>query len=210
MNCALRKTARRIGQYLAGGLTFRRARRHDAVVVWSLVGGSIWLVAGLVFGTVEPEVLCSGLYLLAVLMAICAIDARFGIIPDSLNLALAIGGIAEYAFAHGAAVYIGVFEAAAVFVAVAAFRTAFRWLRGYDGFGFGDVKFVGAASLWIGFAALPGAVLIAVGSALASILLAGSERYEVDGRPAIPFGPHLATGIWLTWNFDKLWGFGSV
>lgn len=210
MNCALRKTARRIGRFLADGLTFRRARRHDAFVAWSLVGGSIWLVAGLVFGAIEPEALCFGLYLLAVLMAVCAIDARLGIIPDSLNLALAAGGVAEYAFEHGAAVYIGILEAAVVFVAVAAFRSAFRWLRGYDGFGFGDVKFVGAASLWIGSAALPGAVLIAVGSALLAILLSGAERYEVGGRPAIPFGPHLATGIWLTWNFDKLWGFGSV
>lgn len=210
MNCALPKLARRIGRFLADGLTFRRARRHDALVAWSLVGGSIWLVASLVSGAVEPEVLYSGLYLLVVLMAVCAIDARFGIIPDGFNLALAAGGVAEYAFAHGAAVYIGVFEAAAVFVAVAAFRSTFRWLRGYDGFGFGDVKFVSAASLWIGFAALPGAVLIAVGSALAAILLSGGERYEVGGRPAIPFGPHLAAGIWLTWNFDKLWGFASV
>jgi leader peptidase (prepilin peptidase)/N-methyltransferase len=210
VNCALRKTARRIGRFLADGLTFRRARRQDAVVAWSLVGGSIWLVASLVFGTIEPAVLCSGLYLLVVLLAVCAIDARFGIIPDSFNLALVAGGVAEYALAHDAAVHIGVFEAAAVFVAVAAFRSAFRWLRGYDGFGFGDVKFVSAASLWIGFEALPGAVLIAVGSALVAILLSGTERYEVGGRPAIPFGPHLATGVWLTWNFDKLWGFGSV
>lgn len=210
MNCALPKTARRVGRFLADGLTFRRARRHDAFAAWSLVGGSIWLVAGLVSGTIEPEVLCFGLYLLAVLMAVCAIDARFGIIPDSLNLALAAGGVAEYVSAQGAAVYMGVFEAAAIFVVVAAVRSTFRLLRGYDGFGFGDVKFVSAASLWIGFSALPGAVLIAVGSAFAAILLSGAERYEVGGRPAIPFGPHLAVGIWLTWNFDKLWGFGSV
>ncbi|MBK3665368.1 prepilin peptidase [Bradyrhizobium diazoefficiens] len=210
MNRALPKIARRIGRFLADGLTFRRARRQDALVAWSLVGGSIWLGASLASGAVEPEALCSGLYLLAILMAVCAIDARFGIIPDSVNLALAAGGVADYAFVHGAAVYIGVFEAAAVFVAVAAFRSTFRLLRGYDGFGFGDVKFISAASLWIGFAALPEAVLIAVGSALAAILLFNAERYEVGGRPAIPFGPHLAAGIWLTWNFDKLWSFGSV
>jgi leader peptidase (prepilin peptidase)/N-methyltransferase len=174
------------------------------------VGGSIWLIASLVSGPLEPEVLCAGFYLFLVLTAVCAIDARFGIIPDSFNLTLAAGGAAEYAMAHGAEVYIRIIEALAVFVAVGAFRRAFRYLRGYDGFGFGDVKFIGAASLWVGFAALPGAILIAVGSALAAILLFNADRYEIGGRQAIPFGPHLAAGIWLTWNFDKLWSFGSV
>jgi leader peptidase (prepilin peptidase)/N-methyltransferase len=47
-------------------------------------------------------------------------------------------------------------------------------------------------------------LLIAVVSALASAFLLKSARYEVDGRHAIPFGPHLAVGLWLAWVFDPM------
>lgn len=208
MTRALRKTGARTRRFLADALTWRLPQRQNAVVAWSLVGGSIWFLGNLTPGAIEIGTLIAGVYLVLVLAAVCAIDARFGIIPDGLNLALATGGMADYTLEHGGELYAGILEAAAVFLAVAAFRSAFRALRGYDGLGFGDVKFLAAASLWIGFTALPGAILISVGSALAAILLLNAPRYAIGGRDAIPFGPHLAAGVWLTWITGQVWTSG--
>jgi hypothetical protein len=90
-------------------------------------------------------------------------------------------------------------EAIVAFGAVSLFRAAYRWVRGYDGLGFGDVKFVGAGVLWIGIEGLPGLFLVAVLSALASLVILRAEGHELDGKQAISFGPHLAIGLWLTW-----------
>jgi leader peptidase (prepilin peptidase)/N-methyltransferase len=204
MILGLRKTTGRTGRFLRQALAWRAPDRSHAVVAWGLVGGAVWLAASLPGDPVWPTAAVAGIYLLTVLAAISAIDARFGIIPDSLIGALAVGGLAQYVLVHGPSPLAGIFEAAAVFLATAAFRTAFRMLRGYDGLGFGDVKFVAAASLWIGFAALPGVILIAVVSALVAILLLKADRHEVGGKEAIPFGPHLAIGAWLTWAIGPL------
>ena len=86
-----------------------------------------------------------------------------------------------------------------VFVASSLFRAAYRWLRGINGLGFGDVKFVAAGVLWIGIEGIPGLLLIAVASALISLLILKSEGHDLHGQQAIPFGPHLAVGLWWIW-----------
>lgn len=200
----LLKTGTRTSRFLAGSLAWRAGERPNGLLAWALVGGLIWFVANLGWDTAWAETFTMGLYLFVVLAAICAIDARFGIIPDSLNLALAAGGLVEYGFVHGPRLYEGILEAVAVLIAGTALRMAYRAMRGYDGFGFGDVKFIAAATLWTGPAGLPGVLLIAVVSALAAILILKAERYEIDGKHAIPFGPHLAVGVWLTWAIGPL------
>jgi leader peptidase (prepilin peptidase)/N-methyltransferase len=48
-------------------------------------------------------------------------------------------------------------------------------------------------------------VLIAVLSALASLLIIRAAGHNLDGKQAIAFGPHLAVGLWFTWIADRLW-----
>jgi leader peptidase (prepilin peptidase)/N-methyltransferase len=86
-----------------------------------------------------------------------------------------------------------------VFAAAALFRASYRWIKGFDGLGFGDVKFVAAGTLWIGLEGIPGLLLIAVVSALASLLILRSEGHDLDGKQAISFGPHLAVSLWWIW-----------
>jgi leader peptidase (prepilin peptidase)/N-methyltransferase len=62
----------------------------------------------------------------------------------------------------------------------------------------GDVKFVGAAALWVGLPMLPLMLIVAVFSAFGTILLLRRQGGELEGGDAIPFGPHLALGLWLT------------
>ena len=129
---------------------------------------------------------------MTILAAICAIDARYGIIPDSLVAALAVGGLLQTYFDDQAGLLEQGFEAAAVFAAAALFRASYRWIRGFDGLGFGDVKFVAAAALWTGIAGIPVLLLISVLSAIVSLVIIRLEGHELDGRQAIAFGPHLA------------------
>jgi len=204
MIAELRKTATRTGLYLTHSLVFREPYRDQVLVVWLLVFGLFWIL--LSDPTEQGWIihLVLSVALVAVLAAICAIDARFGIIPDKLVGAMTAGGLAAVWLLEPNEVVYRLAEVVIVAIAVVVFRSIYRWVRGYDGLGFGDVKFLAAATFWIGLRSLPVLLLIAVASALASAFLLRSARYEVDGRHAIPFGPHLAVGLWLAWAFDPM------
>jgi len=204
MIAALRKTATRTGRYLSRSLVRREPYQDQVVVAWLLIAGSLWIFLN---GPAEQNwiiYLPLNVMLVTVLAAICAIDARFGIIPDALVGALAACGLAAVCLLDPNEIMYRLAEVVIVAIAIAAFRLIYRWIRGYDGLGFGDVKFLAAATCWIGLRSLPALLLIAVVSALASAFLLRSARYEVDGRHAIPFGPHLSLGLWLAWVFDPM------
>jgi leader peptidase (prepilin peptidase)/N-methyltransferase len=199
MILALRKTSGRTARFLRQALAWRAPDRAHAVVAWGLVGGTVWLAAGLPADPAWLEAAFAGFYLVTVLAAICAIDARYGIIPDSLVAILAAGGLLQTCLAGESGLPERVLEAVAVLAAAALFRASYRWIRGFDGLGFGDVKFVAAATLWIGIYAVPVLLLIAVLSALISLVIMRAEGHDLHGRQAVSFGPHLAVGLWLTW-----------
>ena len=199
MILALRKTTGRTGRFLGRALAWRAPDRMHAVVAWGLVAGAIWLAVGLPADPGWPETALAGMYLVMVLAAICAIDARYGIIPDSLSAGLAAGGLLQTCLAGQAGLLERGFEAVVVFAAAALFRASYRWIRGFDGLGFGDVKFVAAAALWIGIHNVPAMLLMAVLSAAISLLIMRAEGHDLHGQQAVSFGPHLAVGLWLTW-----------
>ena len=199
MMFALRKTSRRTGRFLGRALAWRAPDRQHFAVAWGLVAGALWLSTGLLEGPVWPEAAIAGFYLVTVLAVICAIDARYGIIPDSLVAALAAGGLLQTYLGGQAELLERGLEGIAVLAAAALFRASYRFLRGFDGLGFGDVKFVTAAALWIGIQGLPILLLMAVLSAVISLLIMWAEGHDLHGQQAISFGPHLAVGLWLTW-----------
>lgn len=200
---ALRKTGGRTGRFLGYALTWQRPDREYALVAWGLVIGAIWLVAGW-DGAGGWRVAAAGLYLLSLLAAVCAIDARYGIIPNSIVLALAAGGATVAALDGFATLWERAVEAALVLVGTCLFRAAYRAIRGFDGLGLGDVKFLGAGVLWIGIEGTPTLLLVAVFSALASLVVLKLEGHELQGRQAISFGPHLAIGVWWVWTMGPL------
>jgi leader peptidase (prepilin peptidase)/N-methyltransferase len=203
---ALGKTAGRTRSFLGGALGWRLPQRQYALIAWGLMAGWIWLLAGLDGDPAWPQTALAALYLFGVLAAVCAIDARFGIIPDSLVIALALGGLVQM-------VWIGelqrLIEAGLLFAAAWLFREGYYRLRGYHGLGFGDVKFATAAVLWIGIEAAPRMLIIAVISAIASLAILRAGGHSLHRQQAISFGPHLALGLWLSWIFDATWGLPS-
>jgi leader peptidase (prepilin peptidase)/N-methyltransferase len=202
---ALHKTSGRTSRFLGHALAWRAPDRQHAVVAWCLIAGAVWLVASLAGAPVWPELALTGLYLMAVLAAVCAIDARYGIIPDSLVVGLAVGGLFQTFLLPGQTEPLQRgFEAMLVLAAASLFRAAYRWVRGHNGLGYGDVKFTAAAVLWVGVEGVPGLLLIAVLSALVSVVILKVEGYDLNGKQAISFGPHLAVGLWVTWIVGPL------
>jgi leader peptidase (prepilin peptidase) / N-methyltransferase len=196
---ALRRTSGRTGQFLGGALAWRAPDRQHALVAWSLMAGAAWFTVCLAGDPAWPGLMMAGLYLMAVLVAVCAIDARYGIIPNSLVVALAAGGLLQTLMAGQGDLLQRGFEATLFFIAACLFRNAYRWLRGHDGLGFGDVKFATVGVLWIGIEGIPGLLLVAVFSALASLVILRAEGHDLNGKQAISFGPHLAVGLWVSW-----------
>ena len=213
------KTFDRTRSFVVDGLNWRGAARPYALVVWGLLTGLVWIVLDLSrLSSITGGLLLLKLCLLAILTVIAAIDARFGIIPDSLSAALVITGalnvLLESSQAAGTltatsgeltalmpqldAICSRAMEALIAVLCTVILRAGYRFLRCRDGLGLGDVKFVGAAALWLGLPMLPLMLIVAVSSAFATIVLLRQQHDQLGGNDAIPFGPHLALGLWLT------------
>lgn len=145
---------------------------------------------GGVLGALAPDgrVLALGLVLLAVLLPAAAIDVAWRVVPDTLIIAGALGGLAVVALTMPGALVphllAGVAGGAAGLVLAVVAR---------GGFGLGDVKVIAMVGLVVG-AALPLAVV-------AGLLLAGLVSLPVlavRGRGAtLPLVPFLAAGALL-------------
>lgn len=132
------------------------------------------------------------------------IDLRRRIIPDGLTLALLASGLVVAAFREpeAQALLLRAAEAAAAFGLFWTVRALHARLRGRIGLGFGDVKFLGAATAWTGLAQLPLLILVASLAALAALGLALLAGRRVGPETRLPFGPFLALGLhvalWVT------------
>jgi len=134
--------------------------------------------------------------LFALCCALAIIDIRHGIIPDWLNLSIATLGVTKAATSDGLfvcaqALCEGIIIGG-VFWLLQRFYFALRRIRGL---GLGDVKFIGATGIWIGFSGIPIFLLVA---SLTALLSAGIMRLAgrtMTGQTAMPFGPFLAIGL---------------
>ncbi|MBN0343703.1 prepilin peptidase, partial [Pseudomonas aeruginosa] len=88
------------------------------------------------------------------------------------------------------------------YLSLAAIYWLYRGIRGYEGLGYGDIKYLAALGAWHGWRLLPQLVLVA--SLLAGIAWAGAGLYASCGGRSkwrrsnpLPFGPFLAAaGFW--------------
>jgi leader peptidase (prepilin peptidase)/N-methyltransferase len=139
-----------------------------------------------------------------VLLVLAETDRRTMLLPDSLTLPLVACGLLAAWWLAPARLLDHAIGATAGFTALALIGWLYRHVRGREGLGLGDAKLLAAAGAWLGWAALPGVVVVAGASALA-VALAG----RLSGRPlaagdALPFGPYLALGVWLGWLYGPI------
>ncbi|HDR8990169.1 prepilin peptidase [Burkholderia vietnamiensis] len=143
------------------------------------------------FGPTGAAIAAFGLC--AALLAMSAIDIRTGYLPDSMTLPLLWAGLALNLAGMFTSLQSAVIGAMSGYLFLWSIYWLFRWLRGIEGIGFGDLKLLAALGAWMGWAALPQVVLFAaVTGAIVGLVATwhGRMRFEEP----IPFGPFLAAG----------------
>src|SRR5690242_1030951 len=130
---ALSKTVGRTRMFLGDALRWRVSWRQYGPIAWGFVAGCLWLLAAPSSEQPWPEITLAALYLFGVLAAVSAIDARYGIIPDSLVIALACGGLIQIVAVGQPELLRRVAEAGLFFAACCLFRAGYRLLRGHHG-----------------------------------------------------------------------------
>lgn len=140
--------------------------------------------------------------LIPILCAIAIIDLRSMIIPDPLNLFLAMGGLA-YQILIGNAVVLQLASAATVFCIFWLLRAGHARVSGRVGIGLGDVKFIAAAALWVSPLQLPLLLFIASATALTFVVTRVAIAGQVTIRSRVPFGPFLSLGLACVWTYEQ-------
>ncbi|WP_370337727.1 A24 family peptidase [Parvularcula marina] len=166
---------------------------------------SLGLLAGLISALLfaSPVMAGAALTFFLLLIAMAAIDARTGYLPDALTLPLLTLGLGAGAFG----VFVTAQDAILGWVigwgCLAALAALYRLLRGREGLGGGDAKLLGAGAAFTGPYALPIMLALAASSALIGAFFMGKGR--IDGATEIRFGPWLAGAIAAVFILQRIW-----
>jgi leader peptidase (prepilin peptidase)/N-methyltransferase len=136
-----------------------------------------------------------GFCLALALIALAVIDFKTFILPNVITFPLIAGGlIFGFFMADWKDAALGALIGYFGFLGL---ELAYKKLRNRDGLGRGDAKLLAAGGAWCGWFGLPFIILIASASGLVHALMVSVK--SKDEPTELPFGPHLALGIFLTW-----------
>jgi leader peptidase (prepilin peptidase) / N-methyltransferase len=139
--------------------------------------------------------------LLVQLTAVIVIDWKWQIIPNYLNATLMLTGLAHAYDGIWRSIFYSAITSMFVMLTFWALKVVYSKMRNQDGLGWGDVKFLGAATTWIGLAGLPWVVLIGAISGLALAIVSSFLGRPLGLMHRLAFGPHLALGLFFAWVF---------
>jgi prepilin signal peptidase PulO-like enzyme (type II secretory pathway) len=135
------------------------------------------------------------------ILLLMAFDLRYRVLPDMLTLPTAALGLlaaaltSDYTGLDWQTAAMGCFGAGA---ALWLLQHGFRWLRGIDGLGGGDVKLAAAMGAWLGPIGCAFAIAVAALGALVVEVAIGLVRHgRIDPKRRIPFGAYLCGAFWL-------------
>jgi leader peptidase (prepilin peptidase)/N-methyltransferase len=137
--------------------------------------------------------------LVAITVWISVIDWRKLIIPDGLNALNAAAGLCFAGLLKSTALLSCVAGGVLGFVTLMAFASCYRRVRGADGVGFGDVKFMAGAGFWVGWEGIAPLLLVASVSALLFQSVRGFLGGGLDWHQRFAFGPFLSFGTLTVW-----------
>jgi leader peptidase (prepilin peptidase) / N-methyltransferase len=141
-----------------------------------------------------------------VLGVVAVIDARRQVIPNIAVGLLLLGGLAQSNMLKFVPLHDAVAGAIAGGFLFYVVQKTYKSMRGINGLGSGDVKFMVAAGSWVGLMGLPILVLLASVSAL---LMISALQLAIGGmtqQTRIAFGPHLSVALLATW-LARIWGY---
>jgi leader peptidase (prepilin peptidase) / N-methyltransferase len=148
---------------------------------------------------VEAVMAAFGCVLAGLLLALAVSDLKSLVLPDRLNLMLAVTGLGQSlvlglpGFADAS---LGTILGVGILGLIAA---CFRRLRGIDGLAIGDLKLISAAGLWVGWQGVPLLLSVASTTALAFVAIRAALQRRLDRMALLPFGPFLAIGTFVSW-----------
>lgn len=163
----------------------------------------LWLLSGSFLIMPVTAVIASGV-LAAALIALSVVDLRSFRIPDGLNLGIAVSGIVVTLTFTREAFATHVVAALLAGLALAAMNFVYASFRKRQALGMGDMKLIAAGTLWVG---PPGVLSVLLWSSVTGLLHFLVKRVmgtELNAGTRIPFGPHVALGIWLVWLFGPV------
>lgn len=140
-----------------------------------------------------------GCILAVLIFQLAIIDIQRMILPDGLTLVLAAIGIAQSLIIGRPKLFDSVLGALIGAVVFELLANLFRYVRGIEGLGRGDRKFVAAAGLWVGWQQLGLMMFIAATSALLFVTFQAIRNDDLEWSARIPFGPFLGLGTFATW-----------
>src|SRR6185312_16809322 len=135
-----------------------------------------------------------GVLLFTTILIIAIVDYRRLVLPDRLNLLLAIGGVGQALLLGRPDLVDAIAGGLVGFMMLCIVAMLFRWARGMEGLGFGDQKFVAAAGLWLGWERVAPMLLIASIAALAFAVIRSAWTGAFGRNHRLPFGPFLGLG----------------
>jgi leader peptidase (prepilin peptidase) / N-methyltransferase len=151
-----------------------------------------------------------GAFLGALMLAIAASDfPRRYIIPNELTGAALALALLRAGAAGPEAGWEAVIWAAGRGLAIAlpflALMIGYRWWRGRDGLGLGDIKLAAVAGAWLTFVTVFAVVELATLSALGAYFVSGYLRKRpLKATARLPFGLFLAPAIWIGWLVEAM------
>lgn len=136
------------------------------------------------------------------LIVVSFVDIDHRIIPDLISLPGALLGLAFSVLGWIPVSWedslIGILLGGGSLLAVG---MAFKWLRGKEGMGMGDVKLLAMIGAWMGWSPLPLIVLL---SSLTGTLIGGGALLFAGRKLSerIPFGPFIVLGTLICFFFE--------
>lgn len=182
-------------------LAFRPTVRHQSVALWGVIGGIVFAVSN--FRQLGQWLIPTELMLCALALVVL-FDARYFVIPDVLNGAIAGIGLLSVALLSPEVTPVRLVTAIGVYIAARLLNSAYATWRGRDGLGQGDAKFLAAAACWLPWYDLGSMLLVGAISSLISVAIMLMQGGNVHAQTAIPFGAHLAFGLCFTWLLGPL------
>jgi prepilin signal peptidase PulO-like enzyme (type II secretory pathway) len=180
-----------------------RCRHCAAPVHWrypaiELATAALFLLVFLRTGLTPEFLPLAGFALCLVIMSVTDFEHR--ILPDAMQWAAAALGVWFHLAMRGTTpVELGTGLFCGFFLG-ALLQKGYKYLRGRDGLGTGDVKFLAVAGIWLGAAGLPPLMLF---SGILGILTA--ILWRISGRGEyFPFGPALIGATFLLALFPEL------
>jgi leader peptidase (prepilin peptidase)/N-methyltransferase len=157
-----------------------------------------------------PQI-AAGTVFLYCAVVIAADDYTFRIVPDRILVILFTTGafyglLAKDTFGEDLQDTISGLAFRSVIPGLSALllALAYRFLRGRDGLGLGDVKLITAAGIWLpvlgSFYAIALASIVALAGTVALALWRGRAATLLD---SLPFAVFLAPAFWLLWLLEE-------